>query len=240
MKQYKALFLDWDDTIGDFKHAAIRSLQEIYTTHHLEEAFPCFEDYYNCYHPHNVWLWDEYGHDRVTKEYLEFDRFFYPLLLAPKPIPTGRAAEMAQEMAKEHLRHTTEFFSPIPHAVEVVRLLAEHYPLVVVSNGFKEVQYKKIDRSGLTDCFQDVVLSEEVGCQKPNPRIYEIALQRNGWQADEVLMIGDSWTSDIQGAINAGIDQLWIHDSEQGQDAALPATYKVQQITDVPVLLGLA
>lgn len=233
MKQYKALFLDWDDTIGDFRHAAVRSLQEIYQTYHLERAYDSFEDYYAVYHPHNVWLWDQYGVDRVTKEYLEFDRFFYPLLMAPKPLPTAEAAQLAQLIAKDHLRHTTEYFSPVPHAVEVVKELAKTYPLTIVSNGFVEVQYKKIERSGLKDCFQHVILSEEVGCQKPNPKIFEEALRRGGWKKEEVLMIGDSWTSDIQGAINAGIDQLWIQDPQHTPDPSLPATYKVASIEDV-------
>lgn len=234
MKQYKALFLDWDDTIGDFSQAAHRSLQDIYTGYGLAEIYDSFEDYYATYTPHNIWLWEQYGLDKVTKDYLEFDRFFYPLMMAPRPYPMSKAAELAQQMCKEHLRHTTDYFQPIPGAVEVVRTLATKYPLTIVSNGFVEVQYKKINRSGLADCFKHVVLSEEVGCQKPNPRIYEIALEQNGLRPDEVLMIGDSWTSDIQGAINAGIDQMWINPNV---DENRKATYKVSCLKDVLPLL---
>lgn len=237
MKQYKALFLDWDDTIGDFKNAAFRSLQDIFEQYGLSECYDSFDDYFATYHKHNVWLWDQYGLDQVTKDYLEFDRFFYPMMMAPRPFPMSRAAELAQQMAKAHLEHTTDYFQPLPNAIEVVRYLASKYPLTIVSNGFVEVQYKKINRSGLADCFRHVVLSEEVGCQKPNKRIYEIALEKNGLKAKDVLMIGDSWTSDIQGAINAGIDQLWIQDSNLGQDLSLPATYKVAHFKDVMQML---
>ena len=76
-----------------------------------------------------------------------------------------------------------------------------------------------------------------MGAQKPNPKIYEEALRLNGCQPEEVLMIGDSWTSDIQGAINAGIDQLWVQ-SGIVKDPNLPATYKVARLRDVlPLLL---
>ena len=114
-----------------------------------------------------------------------------------------------------------------------MRYLAKKYPLTVVTNGFIEVQYEKFDKSGLRDCFAHIVLSEEVGCQKPSPRIFEEALRMNGLSADDVLMIGDSWTSDIQGAINAGIDQLWIRKTSEPLSAGQSATYIVKSLEEV-------
>lgn len=233
MKSYKAIFLDWDDTIGDFHHAAYKSLNIMFERHRLEKCFDEFEQFYTLYEPHNKWLWDQYGVGLVTKDYLEFDRMFFPLTRAPRPFPVDECIRIASEMREQHLSMTTQFFSLLPDADTVVRYLAAKYPLVIVSNGFVSVQYEKIRRSGLRDCFTDIVLSEEVGCQKPEPQIFETALQRGGWTPDEVLMIGDSWSSDIQGAINAGIDQLWIHDG----DTELPSTYKVSCLRDVMTLL---
>ena len=91
-----------------------------------------------------------------------------------------------------------------------MRYLAAKYPLTVVTNGFVEVQYEKFEKSGLKDCFAHIVLSEEVGCQKPNPRIFEEALRMNGLDASEVVMIGDSFASDIAGANATGIDTIWL------------------------------
>ena len=233
MKSYKAILIDWDDTIGDFSNAALKSLRAMYDEHNLQACYADFERFFEIYETHNLDLWRRYGLDEVTKDYLEFDRMFYPLTMAPKPLPQEECIRLAQTMQDEHLRMTTHFFSLLPDAERVVRYLAKHYPLVVLSNGFVEVQYDKINKSGLRDCFTDIVLSEEVGCQKPNPRIYEIALQRGGWKAEDVLMIGDSWTSDIHGAIAAGIDQLWIHEGETD----LPSTYKVAHLSEVLSLL---
>lgn len=235
MKQYSAILIDWDDTIGDFSQAAYRSLQEIYRNYHLAENFDSFEQFYQVYLPHNISLWERYGRDEVTKDYLEFDRFFYPQLLAPRPMQVNQAVTNAQQMAQEHLRHTTDYFQPIPGAVECVRALANKYKVIIASNGFVEVQYKKINASGLRDCFTDIVLSEEIGCQKPNPRFYEEALRRNGLRADEVLMIGDGYYSDIYGAQQAGIDQLWIHADEPTTEQH--ATYIVKAITDIKNIL---
>lgn len=239
MKTYQALLIDWDDTIGDFSGAAYRSLYEIYHTYHLERYYDCFEDYYARYTPHNQELWERYGRDEVTKDYLEFDRFFYPLMMATRPPKMDETSQMAIPMCLEHLRHTTDFFSPVPGAIETIRALAERYPISIVSNGFVSVQYTKIERSGLRDCFNHIILSEEVGCQKPNPRIYEEALRRNGIRADQALMIGDSWYSDIYGAAEAGIDTLWIVGDGSKRKEGQHATYEVERIEDcIPLLLN--
>ena len=245
MKQYKAVFIDWDDTIGDFVGAAKLALQEMYDKYHLCDYFASLEEFVSLYKPHNIELWDKYGKDQVTKEYLSFDRFFFPLMhgskggerrLGDKAIRQEVAA-LAEQLSEDFLNMTTARFSLLEGAEELVRYLAAKYPLTVVTNGFVEVQYEKFDKSGLRDCFAHIVLSEEVGCQKPNPRIFEEALRMNGLQAEDVVMIGDSWNSDIQGAINAGIDQIWIRKSKDPLPEGQSATYLVQSLSEVMEIL---
>ena len=245
MKQYKAVFIDWDDTIGDFIGAAKMALQEMYEKYHLCDYFASCEEFVSLYKPHNLELWDKYGKDLVTKEYLSFDRFFFPLMhgskggerrLGDKAIRQEVAA-LAEQLSEDFLNMTTARFSLLEGAEELVRYLAAKYPLTVVTNGFVEVQYEKFDKSGLRDCFAHIVLSEEVGCQKPNPRIYEEALRMNGVSAEEAVMIGDSWNSDIQGAINAGIDQIWIRKSQEPLHEGQSATYIVKSLAEVMEIL---
>ena len=144
---------------------------------------------------------------------------------------------LAEQLSEDFLNMTTARFSLLEGAEELVRYLAKKYPLTVVTNGFVEVQYEKFDKSGLRDCFAHIVLSEEVGCQKPNPRIFEEALRMNGLQAEDVVMIGDSWNSDIQGAINAGIDQIWIRKSKDPLPEGQSTTYLVQSLSEVMEIL---
>ena len=244
MKQYKAVFIDWDDTIGDFVGAAKLALQDMYEKYNLSDYFASLEEFVSLYKPHNLELWDKYGKDLVTKEYLSFDRFFFPLMhgnrvgerLKAKGERQGVTA-LAEQLSEDFLNMTTARFSLLEGAEELVRYLAKKYPLTVVTNGFVEVQYEKFDKSGLRDCFAHIVLSEEVGCQKPNPRIFEEALRMNGLQAEEVVMIGDSWNSDIQGAINAGIDQIWIRKSQDPLPEGQSATYLVQSLSEVMEIL---
>ena len=244
MKQYKAVFIDWDDTIGDFIGAAKLALQDMYEKYNLSEYFASFEEFFLLYKPHNIELWDKYGKDLVTKEYLSFDRFFFPLMhgsrVGERLKVKGERQEVAalsEQLSEDFLNMTTARFSLLEGAEELVRYLAAKYPLTVVTNGFVEVQYEKFDKSGLRNCFSHIVLSEEVGYQKPNPRIFEEALRMNGLQAEDVVMIGDSWSSDIQGAINAGIDQIWIRKSKDPLPEGQSATYLVQSLSEVMEIL---
>ena len=239
MKKYKAVFLDWDDTIGDFHGAADLALAQMYEKYQLDRYFASLDEFVGLYKPHNLELWAKYGEDKVTKEYLSLDRFLFPLMHGSL-YPNGETAQvirLAMTMSDDFLALTTAHFSLLPGAEEIVRYLAEKYPLTIVTNGFIEVQYEKFDKSGLRDCFAHIVLSEEVGCQKPNPRIFEEALRMNGLQAEDVVMLGDSWNSDIQGAINAGIDQIWIRKSKDPLPEGQSATYLVQSLSEVMEIL---
>nr|MBR6145888.1 YjjG family noncanonical pyrimidine nucleotidase [Paludibacteraceae bacterium] len=233
-KTYKAVFLDWDDTIGDWVNAAKQALQDIYATYHLEDLYATFEDYLEAYEPYNLMLWGKYGQNEITKENLQFERFYRPLMIQPEPTLRGRSKEeIAKEIGVEFLRLTNRYFSLLPDADVVVRQLAAKYPLTIISNGFGEVQYYKLAHSGLQDLFTHLLISEEVGINKPQPEIFRIALERNGVTADEAVMIGDSYNSDIAGAKAAGIDQIWIHQGETGETA----TYIVPTLKDVLKLL---
>ena len=231
MKQYKAIFLDWDDTIGDWTGAEHKALQDIYVHYQLDTLYPTFEDYLNAYKPYNLELWTLYGQGQIAKEKLHFQRFYRPI--ERLELNAERKAELAHEMGAEFLRLTNKYFSVLPGAAEVVRQLASKYPLTIISNGFKEVQYYKFAHSGLADCFAHTIISEEVGINKPQPEIFRIALQMNDVTADEAIMIGDSYSSDIQGAKNAGIDQIWLHEGETDETA----TYIVPELKDVLKLL---
>ena len=251
MKQYKAIFIDWDDTIGDFHGAAKLALREMYDKYNLSCYFTSHEEFVALYQPHNIELWDKYGKDLVTKEYLSIDRFLFPLMHGSyyknghtvqdgKNVTTQEVVRLAMAMSEDFLALTTANFSLLPGAEELVRYLAEKYPLTVVTNGFVEVQYEKFEKSGLRDCFTHIVLSEEVGCQKPNPHIFHEALRLNGLAAEDVLMIGDSWNSDIQGAINAGIDQMWVNEKAMNDNEERmmhEATYVVKSLEEIKNIL---
>lgn len=246
MKHYRAVFIDWDDTIGDFHGAAKKALQEMYEKYHLCHYFASHEEFISLYKPHNIELWDKYGKDLVSKEYLSFDRFFYPLMHGSKvcerlsydKVLRMDLCALAERLSEDFLHMTTAHFALLEGAEDLIRYLAAKYPLTVVTNGFVEVQYEKFEKSGLKDCFAHIVLSEEVGCQKPNPLIFEEALRMNGLDASEVVMIGDSFSSDIAGANTVGIDTIWLAQPDNITDEqSKVATYIVTSLQEIKQLL---
>ena len=231
MKKYKAVFLDCDDTIGDWTNAEHQALQDIYSNFHLEEIYASFDDYLAAYKPYNLELWGKYGRGEVTKEKLHFERFYRPI--ERLALSEERRAELAHKMGYDFLQLTNKYFSLLPDSDIIIRALAAKYPLTIISNGFKEVQYYKFAHSGLQECFAHTIISEEVGINKPQPEIFRIALEKNSVSADETVMIGDSYSSDIAGAKAAGIDQIWIHEG----DSEETATYIVPRLKDVLTIL---
>ena len=237
MKQYKAIFLDWDDTIGDWTTAEHKALQDIYAHYHLNRLYPTFEDYLNAYKPYNLELWGMYGRGEVSKEKLHFERFYRPLKVNDANDANDEMVNLAHEMGAEFLQLTNKYFCLLPDAEKVVKYLANKYPLTIISNGFKEVQYYKFEHSGLAPYFTHTLISEEIGINKPQPGIFEIALERNNITADEAVMIGDSYSSDIAGAKAAGIDQIWITSEGMKELMNEEATYIVPKLTDVMKIL---
>ena len=237
MKRYKAIFLDWDDTIGDWSTAEHKALQDIYATYRLDRLYPTFEDYVNAYRPYNLELWGMYGRGEVTKERLHLQRFLRPLLVNDANDANDETVNLAHEIGAEFLRLTNKYFSVLPGATEVVKALAKKYPLTIISDGFKEVQYYKFEHSGLAPYFTHTIISEEVGINKPQPGIFEIALERNGIAADEAVMIGDSYSSDIAGAQAAGIDQIWVRKEGAKELTNEGATYIVSNVSEILKIL---
>ena len=232
---YKSVFLDWDDTIGDFSGVAQKALRLMFRKYHLEDFYSDFESFFAVYEPYNLYVWQQYGLGRMSIPELEHARFLHPLIEAEKSKiskTSNQLNTMADSMAADFLQLTTDNFALLPDVVEPVKRLAQQYPLTIISNGFVRVQYRKILRSGLMGYFEHIILSEEVGTQKPNADIFRIALERNKCNADEAIMIGDSYTSDIEGAHNAGIKQIWIT-----EDTEKEATYKVKNLKQAVRLL---
>lgn len=242
---YKAVFIDWDDTIGDWIHVARKSQRELYDKYRLHEWFDTFDEWFERYNTHNTELWVRYGKSEITKDYLYLDHFLYPLcqqMGIPTDMAPRRLREMAKRMADEYVVLTNTYCRLLTDADEVVRYLASKYTLTVVSNGFAECQNYKLAQSGLLPYFKHIVLSEEVGIQKPNPLIFQDAIAMNrveipDLQPSEVIMIGDSYTSDIAGAKAAGIDSLWVLSGDATDEQRQDATYIVPHLRDVMTIL---
>jgi YjjG family noncanonical pyrimidine nucleotidase len=228
---YKYVFIDLDDTIWDFHTNARLTLHQMYDEGDMNKHFESFEEFFRIYAKKNIELWEAYGKGEITREFLMAERFRYTL--SRMGVDDHQLAEAIGHQYLEILPTKTAL---MPDAIEVLDYLKQKYPLTLISNGFTEVQYKKINSSGIRHYFNHIILSEEARALKPDPKIFEYALQLNGAQPHEAIMIGDSYEADIRGAINAGIDQVFFPLNKQ-YDKNQPATYKISRLIELKEFL---
>jgi putative hydrolase of the HAD superfamily len=203
----KHIFFDLDHTIWDFDKNAEEALHELYHIHKLESIGLTSADIFiETYTRNNHQLWAQYHVGEITKEELREARFkktFIQLGLQPDLMPDGF------EDAYVKLCPTkTNLF---PHAHETLAYLQSKYTLHLISNGFKESQAIKIAGTNLAPYFQHIIISEDVGVNKPDPAIFQYAIDTALTTADESLMIGDSLEADVYGAINFGMDAIFFN-----------------------------
>ncbi|MGC3978680.1 MAG: YjjG family noncanonical pyrimidine nucleotidase [Paludibacteraceae bacterium] len=207
MKKYKYLFIDLDDTLWDFHTNAKLSLRDIFLSEQLDKRYPDFDAFYQIYSKRNIELWTLYGQGLISKEFLMTERFLHPL----KQVGI-EDTELAMRMNASFLDVLATKTELIPHTIEILDFFTEKkIPITLISNGFKEVQYRKMNSAGIEHCFSHIVLSEMVGALKPSPDIFNYALQINQAKKNEVLMVGDSFEADIIGAMVSGIDAAYFN-----------------------------
>jgi putative hydrolase of the HAD superfamily len=224
---YKYIFIDLDDTIWDFHENARLSLADMYADRNLGRYFSNFEEFFSIYAKKNIELWEAYGKGEITKDFLMAERFRYPLARMGV-----NDQELAEEIGHQYLDILPTKTALMPHAIEMLDYLSAKYPLTIISNGFTEVQYKKIRSSNIGHYFSHMVLSEAAGALKPDKRIFEYAMQLNGCNnPKECIMIGDSYEADIVGAQNAGIDQVYYPLSADAENKK--ATYRIKSLREL-------
>lgn len=203
-----------DDTIWDFHANAKEALCDVFYAEKLDESFDDFEKFYQDYATRNIELWTQYGLGLISKDFLVVERFLHLL----KRVGKGDK-QSALKMNSHFLERLAEKIILVPYAQELMGFCrSADLPMTILSNGFTEVQLRKLRNSNIEDYFTHVVLSEAVGALKPDPAIFNHALSLNGASADETLMIGDSFEADIIGAVNAGIDALFFNRFNRKQE----------------------
>lgn len=206
-KLYDVLFIDLDDTIYDFTSNSTDAYREVYAFMEYGRWFRSFEHYYEIYWARNKELWVLYADSKITKEQLNAERYTHPLRVMGVP----DADAVGARFWEESMKRLPLGARLMPHAREVLEYLKPRYRIYILSNGFAELQSRKMQSAGIVHYFDGVVLSEDIGVNKPHRAIFDHALRVAGVTADRALMIGDNYEVDIKGAHGAGIDQVFYN-----------------------------
>lgn len=218
----KHLFFDLDHTLWDFEKNSELTFKQIFK----ERDFPLdFNLFMDTYRPINLEYWRLFRDDKISKEALRyrrlkdsFDRLNYEV-----------SDEDIQQIAIDYIDYLPNYNHLFDAAIEVLEYLKKSYELHIITNGFDEVQKRKLESSGIAEFFTVVVTSESVGVKKPNPKVFEFALEQANCEPSEAIMIGDSYEADVLGALNVGIKAIHFSDEE-------PADTSVIAVNSLPQL----
>jgi len=228
---YKSLFFDLDDTLWDTAHNNKVCLEEIYYAYHFGRYYPSFDDFFDKYMPHNLMLWEQYRNHVIDRRTLILERFLYVL----RPMGIDDEAFIIK-LNNDFLLRTATKTKLVDGAIALLDYLFNRYRLFILSNGFREIQFLKMQNAGLAPYFERLFLSEDVSIQKPHPKIFDYALKSANARRFESLMIGDSYEADIVGAQNARIDQLWLNPSHKSPPGH-PPTFTVFSLAEIKEIL---
>lgn len=231
MQRYKKLFIDLDDTLYDFSSASRESFMETYNLLQYDRFFESFEHYLSLYEPYNLELWHIYGEGKITKAELNKRRYSYPLEAVGI-----YDQELADRFCREALSRIPTKNRLIEGATELLEYLRPKYNMYILSNGFKELQSQKMRTSGIDKYFDDIVLSEEIGFNKPHRELYKYALQKTSSNIEESIMIGDMFETDIVGAANIGMEQIYFNPKRK-EDHTFKPTYMVTGLLQIKDIL---
>ncbi|MGZ3873434.1 MAG: YjjG family noncanonical pyrimidine nucleotidase [Mucilaginibacter sp.] len=227
---YKHIFFDLDHTIWDFDKNAEETLYELFDIYRLSEiGLPSAALFIETYTRHNHLLWAEYHLGKITKTELRetrFKRAFMELGVSPDAMPP--------EFEDHYVRLCPTKTNLFPHAHETLQYLQQKYRLHLISNGFKEASELKIGNTRIGGYFDNVIISEVIGINKPDPAIFQHALDLAGAQKHESIMIGDSLEADVYGALNFGMDAIYFNPFNAPQPNDVPV-----QVTHLRELMGL-
>ncbi len=206
------------------------TLKDIYQRHKLSEVIPTPEIFIDTYNKHNNMLWASYQKGAMKKEVLRFKRFEVTL----KEFGI-KDKVLASVIGDEYIDESPKKTALIPHSIEVLDYLYGQYNLHIITNGFNEVQFTKLQLCGIDKYFNKVITSEMSGYHKPRPEAFRYALSSANAQKAESIMIGDDIETDIAGAQGFGISQIYFN--PQKTPHSLKPTYEILSLKQIMEIL---
>lgn len=197
----KHVFFDLDHTLWDFEKNSDLTFQKIFKKQKIELNL---NDFLEVYKPLNLQYWRLYREEKVTKSELRYQR----LKKTFDAVNYTISDVLIDEIADQYIEYLPHFNYLFDGTFEILDYLKEKYVLHIITNGFEEVQTKKMESSKILHYFDAIITSESVGVKKPNPKVFHHALKVAGAKQENSIMIGDSIEADVLGAINIGLEAI--------------------------------
>ena len=201
------IFFDLDNTLWDHRRNAYLTLKEIFTRETVQDKYNIgFEEFHKEYFTINERLWAQIRDGEIDKDYLRKHRFYDSFMFFGID-----DFELSQTFENNFLDEILNYNDLVEGAFDLLEYLAEKkYTLHILSNGFKEVTYRKCELSGIKNYFGTITSADEINIRKPHPEVYDYALKKAGASKEESMMIGDDWIADIEGAKSFGLQVIFF------------------------------
>lgn len=227
MKKYEVLLFDVDGTLLDFNKAEEEGIEGLLNHY----GAPVSDENKHKYHLVNKKYWEALERGEITRDQvltLRFEEFF-----AGFGIRVDGAE--ADDLYRQYLNASAVL---IDGAIELLDSVKGKYPLYVVTNGVAETQYTRLAKSGLDKYFDGIYISEEAGAQKPQVAFFEYCFEHMGRRdVENMLIIGDSLTSDMRGGNNVGIDTMWFNPGKDENHTEVHLDYIVESLAEIKTML---
>ncbi len=195
------VFFDLDHTLWDFERNSALTFERILEANNVGVDLT---DFLKIYVPANLAYWKLYREEKISKEELRYQR----LKSVFDKLGHAISDDMIHLLSEEYIQHLSSYNHLFPNTIEVLEYLRPKYKLHIITNGFQEIQDKKLRNANIDIYFEHVINSEMAGVKKPNPIIFNIALKKADTVPEKSLMIGDSLEADILGAKEVGFHTL--------------------------------
>ena len=198
------VFFDLDHTLWDFEKNSDLTFEKVFKKQNINTDLNTFLEVYR---PINLEYWRLFRDEKVSKKELRYGR----LKKAFDSINYTISDDLIDTIAIEYIEYLSDFNHLFEGTFEILDYLKDKYQLHIITNGFEEVQHKKMKSSKLLPYFDAIITSESVGVKKPNPKVFHHALKVANANQENSIMIGDSLEADIFGAINIGMPAIYCN-----------------------------
>lgn len=231
MNKYKHIFFDLDHTLWDFETNSQQVLSQLFRDHKLKEEYGISEpEFISKYAEINAAMWDRFHRNEISRDELRVSRFGKTFKFFGVYAP-----ELENVFPEKYLELLPRQNRLFPDAYQVLDYLKLKYRLHLITNGFEKVQRSKLFHACLEPYFDVIVISEITGFKKPEPEIFQFALDHAKAKAEESVMIGDDITADIEGALNFGMDAVFFNPA--GKPYENPKAKQIKDLKELLVLL---
>ncbi len=220
---YKYILCDADDTLLDFAAAERQAFKESC----VEFGAIFTDEIYSRYHEINDSHWKKLELGMTTRDRLKRERF-EELFRETGILPTGLADDFAVTYI-ENLSHQSQLF---PGVLDILAKLCKKYSIYIITNGATVAQHGRLDSSPVMDYAKGLFISEEIGAAKPSKDYFDYVINAVGdTNMNNYIVVGDSPSSDIKGALNCGMDSCLITNGKEYKDHG--QTYTLKYFTDI-------